>query len=459
VGHYLGLAHTFDNGCFGGDNCADTPPVANPNFGCPITTNSCSNDSPNLPDMIENYMDYADDNCMNAFTLDQKSIMQSVLTTANLRANLVSPTNATATGINVAQAPLCTPKADFRADARLACTNEPVQFSDLSWNGAPSQWSWSFPGATPSTSTDPNPVVTYAAPGDYTVTLTASNATGSNSVTKTQVITIRPSATPFVNQVVQDFETWPAPDLYWTSIDQSDGITFATTSTTGYNSSKSLRLNNHAVTTPGQVDEFITPTIELQWVTNATLTFNYAFARKTSSNTDQLRVLSSIDCGKTWILRRNVSTAQLETANQRPAPFTPNGAAEWKEISIPLFQLLSAPGPIMFKFEFTNGGGNNFYLDNINIASILSQSELATGIATAQIYPNPGAGSPTLVVPGWNEAYQVRVTDLGGRLCAPEQEFIGGAQQTLNLEHLSSGVYFITITANGQSHTLRYIRS
>jgi PKD repeat protein len=409
--------------------------------------------------MIENYMDYADDNCMNAFTLDQKSIMQSVLTTANLRANLVSPANATATGILTNPAPLCAPKADFRVESRLACTNEPIQFTDMSWNGEPSTWSWSFPGGNPSTSTDPNPVVTYAAPGDYAATLTATNTSGSNTRTRTEVITIRPTATPFVNNVNQDFETWSAPDLYWESIDQGDGITFETTSLAGYNSSKSLRLNNHAATTAGRIDEFVTPTIEFQWVTNATLTFNYAFARKASANTDQLRVLSSIDCGKTWILRRNVSTAQLETANQRPAPFTPNGPAEWKEITIPLFSLLSAPGPVMFKFEFTSGGGNNFYLDNINVSTVLGGDETLTGVAAAQLYPNPGAGNPQLVVPGLTQTMAVRVTDLGGRLCAPEQQLSGSETHTLHLEHLSAGVYLITVTAEGQTHTLRYIRS
>ncbi len=52
-------------------------------------------------------------------------------------------------------------------------TNLDVAFADLS-TGSPTAWSWDFGDGSP-VSTEPNPVHTYAAPGTYTVTLTASN--------------------------------------------------------------------------------------------------------------------------------------------------------------------------------------------------------------------------------------------------------------------------------------------
>ncbi len=82
IGHWLGLYHTFQDGCVGGttSNCAsqgdrvcDTPPVAEPSFGCNIGQNSCLNDSPNLPDMVKNYMDYSDGTCLNTYTVGQKA--------------------------------------------------------------------------------------------------------------------------------------------------------------------------------------------------------------------------------------------------------------------------------------------------------------------------------------------------------------------------------------------------
>ena len=69
VGHWLGLYHTFENGCSSpGDEVSDTPPHT-VNFDCPPTsTNTCS-DGGNDP--VTNYMNYVDDACMWTFTSGQ----------------------------------------------------------------------------------------------------------------------------------------------------------------------------------------------------------------------------------------------------------------------------------------------------------------------------------------------------------------------------------------------------
>lgn len=66
-----------------------------------------------------------------------------------------------------------------------------VRFTDTSKNN-PTSWSWDFGDG--GTSTQQNPSHTYAAAGNYTVVLTASNAAGSNSATK--VITVSANANP-----------------------------------------------------------------------------------------------------------------------------------------------------------------------------------------------------------------------------------------------------------------------
>ncbi len=70
VGHWLGLFHTFQGGCSrSNDSVADTPPVSNPNFGCPIGRNSCQ--VTRTGDAVFNFMDYTDDACMNTFSRGQ----------------------------------------------------------------------------------------------------------------------------------------------------------------------------------------------------------------------------------------------------------------------------------------------------------------------------------------------------------------------------------------------------
>ncbi|KAG6848068.1 hypothetical protein H0H93_003671 [Arthromyces matolae] len=70
VGHWVGLFHTFENGCTPpGDDIADTPYEELPSYDCVNKKSSCPNEPGNNP--IHNYMDYTPDACTNQFTRDQ----------------------------------------------------------------------------------------------------------------------------------------------------------------------------------------------------------------------------------------------------------------------------------------------------------------------------------------------------------------------------------------------------
>jgi len=81
LGHYFGLFHTWGlqtNTCSPSidDFIDDTPNSASPNSGCSKNRNSCELTSPgDLPDMVENYMDYSRGNCQNTFTQQQCAMM------------------------------------------------------------------------------------------------------------------------------------------------------------------------------------------------------------------------------------------------------------------------------------------------------------------------------------------------------------------------------------------------
>jgi gliding motility-associated-like protein len=94
---------------------------------------------------------------------------------------------------------LAQPVADFSATPLNGCAPLPVSFTDLS-TGSPTAWQWDLGNGT--LSTQQNPTTTYFTPGIYTITLTVTNASGSNTVTKSQYISV--SDKPTVNFIASD---------------------------------------------------------------------------------------------------------------------------------------------------------------------------------------------------------------------------------------------------------------
>jgi len=86
VGHYLGVLHPWGGGdCADNDFCDDTPPVDAAVTGCPATPPTAC-DGTDV--MMENFMNYTPDRCMNVFTHDQIERMHHVLENSPRRKSL-----------------------------------------------------------------------------------------------------------------------------------------------------------------------------------------------------------------------------------------------------------------------------------------------------------------------------------------------------------------------------------
>lgn len=81
------------------------------------------------------------------------------------------------------------PLASFNGGPTAGCVPMTVQFNNTSSDNAVT-FEWQFPGGEPSSSTEENPSVTYNTPGVYSVILTVSNSSGSNTATQVDYITV-----------------------------------------------------------------------------------------------------------------------------------------------------------------------------------------------------------------------------------------------------------------------------
>jgi PKD repeat protein len=96
------------------------------------------------------------------------------------------------------------PLANFISDIQTGCPGMSVQFTDLSTNN-PTAWTWYFAGGTPSVSNAQSPSVVFNTPGSYNlVKLTATNGTGSDSITKYSYIGVSPQAPPVITRSGND---------------------------------------------------------------------------------------------------------------------------------------------------------------------------------------------------------------------------------------------------------------
>jgi PKD repeat protein len=118
----------------------------------------------------------------------------TVSETAYMSENATVTNTLTKTGyINVTSAPPPAPIAAFTGTPLIVSAGLAVQFTDQSLN-SPTSWIWAFGDGNGNTQQNPSHV--YSVVGNYTVNLTATNAQGSNTLSKTNYIQVVPLAMP-----------------------------------------------------------------------------------------------------------------------------------------------------------------------------------------------------------------------------------------------------------------------
>lgn len=198
MGHYFDLYHIFQGGCSGangrgatsdacdlnGDYICDIKPCTTQNVLCGTGSyNTCRvNYDPltSADDIINDYMSYADDDCMNTFTSDQVNRMMAILEIH--RQNLWQPANLVATGVLSRDG--CVPlylNASISADQAVYCAGTPIRFSNPIAGNTARTWQWTVIGGLPQSSNRDTVTVVYNMPGNYDVVLTVGDGTNTRT--------------------------------------------------------------------------------------------------------------------------------------------------------------------------------------------------------------------------------------------------------------------------------------
>jgi PKD repeat protein len=444
IGHWLGLYHPFQGGCSGSDGVDDTPPVAEASYGCTASQNpnTCNTDFPNEIDMVENYMDYANGSCMNAFTNGQFARVNGFLASNQYRARNIAASNLVATGVNTN--PVSIPKADFwydDPDKKVICAGQSMKFKDFSYNGDITQRTWKFEGGTPATSSAVNPEIVYNTPGVYKVELDVANSAGGTTASQILFVTVLPNVAESKAPFGQDFESNTSVNSWQFEKDLS-GNGWERNTLIGYSGNNSIM---------AYVDENTPQSLRMKAISEAVdvseyevplnLHFKYAYARRVSSASEILLVLGSVDCGQSWATLKAYNSTNLVTGPVSPN-WEPQSKSDWGRASISLSKYKDETN-LFLRFDVISQQGNSVFIDDINIGEFaLSTPELYQE-QTWKVIPNPAQNSFIIKTENNTPKGKILVRDLTGRLLLEEQ--INSEQMTINSSGLPNGLYILSV--------------
>lgn len=447
VGHWLNLYHPWG-------------PTNNPGEASNCNTDDLVNDTPNTIgytscdldgascgsalDNVQNYMDYS--YCSRMFTWGQRQRMRAALLSSTAQRNqLWTQANLEETG--VIDPPLCA--ASFTADRRTCCAGETIQFSDFSFHAVTS-WDWNFGDGTTLSGSDPavhkNPLHQYDQPGIYNVSLTVSNGTTSQSTTvNAAVFVLAPGA--LSAPVEEGFEN-AFPGSIWITNNIDGDETWEITPSASFTGDKSLKLRNYSIDAGG-VDELLTGTFDMTGADTVWLSYKWSYANRVDETDDRLRVSVTGDCGNNWSLRKLYKgLTNLPTADPVNSQFTPTSDSQWDGETLVLTNDDWMNDRFRIKFDFTSYGGNNLYIDDINIfGSFTTGVREVKPVFLYNVYPNPSSGTMRLELVQLNtEHLVIELYSSTGQLVSRIYDgLMGSGSHTITLPEQSAGLYNLVL--------------
>ena len=312
------------------------------------------------------------------------------------------------------------PTSNFSASQTSnICTGQVITFTN-SATGSPSSYLWYFPGGTPATSTNANPTVTYASAGSYNVSLKVTNVTGSDSITKTNYVTI--------NQTPTLTSTTPGSRC------GTGTITLSASAATGTINWYSAQTGG---TSLGSGTSFTTPAISANTNYYVDVTANGCSSNRTSvlATVVALPIVSMGTLTPTCI---NYPAFTLNNGTPIGGTYSGNGV-----VGNQFDPNLAGIGNSTITYTVTqnNCSNSNSTIQVVNACANL----IANEESSLQIYPNPTDGMLTITGLSGGDLYTLRLTDALGRLVRYWETSV---DMSIHLEALANGRYHLIILSN-----------
>jgi len=380
IGHYLGLRHIWgDGGCEVDDFVLDTPNQDNPNNSiCNANPSriSCGNSN-----MIQNYMDYTPDPCMNLFTKGQVDRFDVVLANSPRRATLVNgrgtkdpilPTRdiSLLKVVNPADA-LCqttvAPQVEIQNVGNEIVSSVRIEFR---WNGnliESKRFTTELRTTEKVTLTFGN-IDTRGEENEFSFTVVQVNDQA-DLVPSNNTLTSRPlQQGQLTLPYTVSLSTLPAT---WIIGNPDKSLTWEKTNLTLDGSAQpALFIRHYEYEAQGQLDYFISPQIDLTKYPNAQLVFEVAHGPYNQAGfQDELLVAIAPDCSLDFDIITppyKKSGTRLQTVDPTVNEFIPTSNSQFRTEIVNLSKFKDL-GKVRVALVTKNAFGNNIFLRNIRV--------------------------------------------------------------------------------------------
>lgn len=245
-----------------------------------------------------------------------------------------------------------------------------------------------------------------------------------------------------ISLLVEGFEEYTFPPAGWYCGD-NPVIGWGRSVLSPYDGKATAVMNNYNGSYWGGTKyDLVLPEINLDAIAAPQLSFEYAYKYR-GANKDSLRILISTDCGASWNSIFYNGGVDLASGNYGynfyPAP------ADWKNQTADLWTF---SGNAIIKFEDISYGGNNLFIDDVNILSgAVGIPEIAD--ASVHLYPNPFHSAATIVFSRTIQQGEFFIYDDLGRMMEHIPN-VNGTELSIERNGMSDGIYFFTMKEKGE---------